>query len=191
MCGAGFFYLVDSGYGCYRGFLPPFRRERYHLQTFQHGQELPRTMREMFNYRHSSLWIVAERSFAVLKNWFPILYKVPPYSLRYQRLFVITCFTLHNFIRKYSETEDPFFKEALTRLNPWVDEDDRQEQDMASNVSPGERQDQSEASSVVMGQGMQWPLVCGIFQMGRKARLLVEYQSLMNYMVVFSAVSAL
>jgi hypothetical protein len=56
------------------------------------------------------------------------------------------------FIRKYSGTEDPFFKEALMRLNPWVDEDDRQVRDMASNVSPGERLDQSEASSVFMGQ---------------------------------------
>jgi hypothetical protein len=152
MCGAGFFYLVDSGYGCYKGFLPPFRRERYHLQTFQHGQELPRTMRELFNYRHSSLRSVVECSFAVLKNRFPILYKMPPYPVRYQRLFVIACCTLHNFIRKYSGTEDPFFKEALMRLNPWVDEDDRQVRDMASNVSPGERLDQSEASSVFMGQ---------------------------------------
>jgi hypothetical protein len=152
MCGAGFFYLVDSGYGCYKGFLPPFRRERYHLQTFQHGQELPRTMRELFNYRHSSLRSVVERSFAVLKNRFPILYLMPPYLVRYQRLFVIACCTLHNFIRKYSGTEDPYFKEALMRLNPWVDEDDRQERDMASNVSPGERPDQSEASSIFMGQ---------------------------------------
>jgi hypothetical protein len=95
---------------------------------------------------------MVECSFVVLKNQFPFLYKMSPYPLLYQRLFVIACCTLHNFIRKYSRTEDPFFKEALTRLNPWVDEDDRQEQDMASNVSPGERPDQSEASSVFIGQ---------------------------------------
>jgi hypothetical protein len=134
------------------GFLPPFRREWYNLQTFQHGQELPRTMRELFNYRHSSLRSVVERSFAVLKNQFPILYKMPPYPLPYQRLFVIACCTLHNFIRKYSETEDPFFKEALTRLNPWVNQDDRLELDMASNVSPNERPDQSKAVRSLWGK---------------------------------------
>jgi len=48
---------------------------------------------------------------------------------------------------------DPLFKVALRRLNPWVDVDDRQEVDMAQkNVSPRERLDQSDASSVYMGK---------------------------------------
>jgi hypothetical protein len=144
--------LVDSGYSCYRGFLPPYRRERYHLATFQDGQELPRNLRELFNYRHSSLQIVVERAFAVLKNRFPILYKMPPYKLRYQRLFVIACCTLHNFIRKYNGMTDPLFRKALLKLNPWVDVDDRQEMGLAENVAPGERPDQSDGSAVYMGK---------------------------------------
>jgi len=130
--------LGDSRYGCYRGFLPPYRRERYHLATFQNGQELPMNLRELFNYRHSSLRTVVERAFAVLKNRFPILEKMPPYPLRYQRLFVIACYTLYNFIRKYNGMTDPLFRAALPRLNPWVDVDDQQELGLAQNIAPGE-----------------------------------------------------
>jgi hypothetical protein len=79
-----------------------------------------------------------ERAFAVLKSRFPILNKMPPYRLRYQRLSVIVCYTLHNFIRKYNGMTDPLFRKALLKLNPWVDVDDRQELGLAQNVALGE-----------------------------------------------------
>jgi hypothetical protein len=47
---------------------------------------------------------------------------------------------------------DPLFRAALHRLNPWVDVDDQQELGLAQNVAPGERPDQSDASSVYMGK---------------------------------------
>jgi hypothetical protein len=122
------------------------------LATFQNGQELPRNLRELFNYRHSSLRTVVERAFAVLKNRFPNLDKMPPYRLRYQHLFVIACCTLHNFIRKYNGMTNPLFRKALLKLNPWVDVDDRQELGLAQNVAPGERPDQSDGSAVYMGK---------------------------------------
>ncbi|KAL0016125.1 hypothetical protein SO802_003194 [Lithocarpus litseifolius] len=34
---SGGYYLVDSGYPCTLGFLPPYRTERYHLQDFRGG----------------------------------------------------------------------------------------------------------------------------------------------------------
>jgi hypothetical protein len=151
-CCAGFFYLVDSGYGCYRGFLPPFRRERYHLPEFQHGQDIPKSMRELFNYRHSALRSAIERSFSILKNRFPILRKMPPYPLRYQRLFVIACCTLHNYIRKFSGVNNPYFADALRRINPWIDVAYQVEGEIMSLVSPGERPDQSDASAMHMGK---------------------------------------
>ncbi|XP_059433235.1 uncharacterized protein LOC132166408 [Corylus avellana] len=76
------YYLVDSGYGLYRGFLTPFRRERYHLQEWPDGG-LPINQRERFNRRHASLRSVVERAFGVLKNRFPIMRKMPPYPIRY------------------------------------------------------------------------------------------------------------
>jgi hypothetical protein len=111
---------VDSGYGLHRGFLTPYRRERYHLQEWQDGG-LPINKSEGFNRRHSSLRSVVEQSFGMLKNHFPILRKMPPYPIRYQRLFMIACCSIHNFIRKHSGVEDPLFNEALQGLNPWVD----------------------------------------------------------------------
>jgi hypothetical protein len=49
---------------------------------------------------------------------------------------------------------NPLFRAALRRLNSWVDVDDRQELGLAQNVTPGERPDQSDASSVYMGKVM-------------------------------------
>jgi hypothetical protein len=46
---------------------------------------------------------------------------MPPYPIRYQRLFMIACCSIHNFIRKHSGVEDPLFNEALQGLNLWVD----------------------------------------------------------------------
>jgi hypothetical protein len=63
----GYYYLVDSTYGCYKGFLPPYRNERYHLETFRRGRPQPRTDKELFNYRHSSLRSMVERTFGILR----------------------------------------------------------------------------------------------------------------------------
>jgi hypothetical protein len=46
----GYYYLVDSTYGCYKGFLPSYRNEIYHLENFRWGWPQPRTDKELFNY---------------------------------------------------------------------------------------------------------------------------------------------
>jgi hypothetical protein len=103
----GYYYLVNSAYGYYKGFLPPYRNERYHLETFCRGRPQPRTDKELFNYRHSSLRSTVERTFGILKNWFPILENMPPYEVPDQRLLVVACCTIHNFIRKDYGDIDP------------------------------------------------------------------------------------
>jgi hypothetical protein len=50
----GKFYLVDAGYACRSGFLPPYRGVRYHLSEYG-GRNYPNNARELFNLRHSSL----------------------------------------------------------------------------------------------------------------------------------------
>ena len=45
--------MVDFGYPCTMGFLPPYRGERYHLQDYRGRGRQPRTYKELFNYRHS------------------------------------------------------------------------------------------------------------------------------------------
>ena len=104
----GEYYVLDSGFPCTKGFLPPYRGERYHLQEYNNGRNRPRGMKELFNYRHSSLRNVIERCFGVLKARFPRLKMMPPYKLSRQPLIVIACCTLHNFIRQRTQYDHMF-----------------------------------------------------------------------------------
>ena len=61
------FYLVDLGYPNRPGYLAPYQGITYHFQEYHDGT-MPRGKREHFNYCHSSLRNVIERSFGVLKK---------------------------------------------------------------------------------------------------------------------------
>lgn len=47
--------------------MAPYRGTKYHLPEFQQGP-MPRGKKDVFNFAHSSLRNVIERSFGVLKN---------------------------------------------------------------------------------------------------------------------------
>ncbi|XP_050290768.1 uncharacterized protein LOC126729081 [Quercus robur] len=104
----GLYYLVDSGYVIGNAFLPPHKPARYHAQEFRGANRQPTTPQELFNYRHSSLRMVIERCFGVLKARFPILNEMHSFSLSRQRLIVTTCCALHNFIRMYNRANETF-----------------------------------------------------------------------------------
>ncbi|CAL5377445.1 unnamed protein product [Camellia sinensis] len=104
----GKYYLVDAGFTNMTGFLAPYRSERYHLDQFRGGRRRPNGYKELFNYRHSSLRNVIERSFGVLKNRFPILRSMPNYMQIRQGTIVTACYACHNWIRMHS-TNDPWF----------------------------------------------------------------------------------
>lgn len=111
------YYLVDSGYSNTPGFLAPYRGTRYHLTEYQRGGYAFNTHRDLFNYRHSRLRNVIERSFGVLKKRFPILRKgMASYELETQVDFVIACCALHNFIRM-SGGEDELFDDVTDHSN--------------------------------------------------------------------------
>ncbi|KAL3715621.1 hypothetical protein ACJRO7_007363 [Eucalyptus globulus] len=102
------YYVVDFGYASIPGFLTPFRRERYHLNDYRGRARRPRTARELFNYRHSSLRNVIERSFAALKNRFFILKHMPAFAIRKQAHVVIACCAIHNYIRDQDRRDRNF-----------------------------------------------------------------------------------
>ncbi|CAL5435353.1 unnamed protein product [Camellia sinensis] len=104
----GRYYLVDAGFTNMIGFLAPYRSERYHLDQFRGGRRHPNGYKELFNYRHSSLRNVIERSFGVLKNRFPILRSMPNYMQVRQGTIVTACCACHNWIRMHS-ANDPWF----------------------------------------------------------------------------------
>ncbi|KAL6336187.1 hypothetical protein AAG906_011069 [Vitis piasezkii] len=106
----GKYYVVDSGYPCTFEFLPPYRGEQYDLQEYHGRHNQPIKYKELFNYRHSSLWNIIERCFGVLKTRFPILRMMPCYKPSRQPSIVVACCTLHNWIY-LSTWNDQLFRE--------------------------------------------------------------------------------
>lgn len=107
---AGKFFLGDAGYALSFTCLTPFRGERYHLKEFRAGNDGgPRSARELYNLKHSSLRNVVERCFGVLKKRFPILVVMPSFQFPYQCVLVNCCVLLHNFIRRNQMYEDDFY----------------------------------------------------------------------------------
>ncbi|KAK9047825.1 hypothetical protein SSX86_033213 [Deinandra increscens subsp. villosa] len=101
-----YFYVVDSGYPNLKGFLAPYRGERYHRSDWQSGRV--RGKEEMFNFKHSSVRNVIERAFGVLKARFHILKDIPNYPLRRQMLIPHACCALHNYIRMEDKADNLF-----------------------------------------------------------------------------------
>ena len=65
----GKFCLVDAGYACRPGFLPPYKGVRYHLSKYG-PRHNPTNAKELYNLRHNSLRVTIQRDFGALKNRF-------------------------------------------------------------------------------------------------------------------------
>eukprot|EP00186_Timspurckia_oligopyrenoides_P004376 CAMPEP_0182451530 /NCGR_PEP_ID=MMETSP1172-20130603/43771_1 /TAXON_ID=708627 /ORGANISM="Timspurckia oligopyrenoides, Strain CCMP3278" /LENGTH=332 /DNA_ID=CAMNT_0024649313 /DNA_START=216 /DNA_END=1214 /DNA_ORIENTATION=+ len=100
------YYLADAGYSLSKNTMTPYRGVRYHLKEWRRGIGRPQNMKELFNFRHSSLRNVIERTFGVLKNRFPILKSMTSYDYDFQVKLTICTFVLHNFLRINLEPED-------------------------------------------------------------------------------------
>jgi len=100
------YYLCDATYLNTRGFLAPYRNVRYWLGDYHLRHAINKE--EKFNHGHAQLRNFIERAYGVLKARFPILDKMPPYSIDVQRDVVIACFAVHNFIRKEHINDDLF-----------------------------------------------------------------------------------
>ncbi|WVZ70927.1 hypothetical protein U9M48_019556, partial [Paspalum notatum var. saurae] len=100
----GKFYLVDAGYACRPGFLPPYRGTRYHLKEYG-GRNYPTNARELFNLRHSSLRVTIERAFGALKNCFRIIDNKQFHPFKTQVKLVLASCILHNWILAHGGDE--------------------------------------------------------------------------------------
>jgi hypothetical protein len=116
----GKFYLVDSGYPNRKGYLAPYKGQRYHIPEFQNAGQ-PIGLKEVFNHAHSSLRNVIERSFGVLKMKWRILRNVPSYSMEKQTMIIIACMALHNFIRDSNLSDVDFDRMAADET--YINED--------------------------------------------------------------------
>lgn len=98
---------MDSGYPNRAGYLAPYKGTKYHLPEFRNGT-MPRGMKETFNFAHSSIRNVVERSFGVLKQKWRMLLKVPSFPLAKQSQIIVACMALHNFIRESKLLDEDF-----------------------------------------------------------------------------------
>ncbi|XP_042980024.1 uncharacterized protein LOC122310210 [Carya illinoinensis] len=95
---SGYYYLVDAAFPCIEMFMPPYPRERYH-RSGCYNEDGFQGYKDYFNYRHSSLRNIIERTFSLLKRRFRILYAMPPYRPVRQGMIITACCTLYNMIK--------------------------------------------------------------------------------------------
>ncbi|XP_059596802.1 uncharacterized protein LOC104880679 isoform X1 [Vitis vinifera] len=124
------YYLVDAAYTHTRGFMAPYRNVRYWLSDFRSGGKAV-GKEEIFNQCHARLRNVIERAFGVVKARFPILKRMTPYSFTTQTKIVMTCFSIHNFLRQIS-VADRLFSEYDNEVEL---ESDNANQNQTSTIS--------------------------------------------------------
>ena len=92
-----------------QGFMAPYHNVHYWLSDFRSGGKVV-GKEEIFNQCHARLRNVIERAFNVVKVCFPILKRMAPYSFTTQIKIVMTCFSIHNFLRQISIADKLFFE---------------------------------------------------------------------------------
>ncbi|XP_052620836.1 uncharacterized protein LOC128126768 [Lactuca sativa] len=107
------YYVVDVGYQNTRGYLAPYKDTniRYHLPDFRRGHTAairePRGPKEKFNYLHSSLRNIIERTFGVWKARWTLLRDMHVnYKYKNQVRIVIASMTIHNYTRKVGRFDE-------------------------------------------------------------------------------------
>ncbi|XP_047952986.1 putative nuclease HARBI1 isoform X2 [Salvia hispanica] len=131
----GCYYLCDNGYANSNGFLTPFRGVRYHLKEWGPGTAIPQNPREMFNMRHTKARNIIERAFAVLKMRWGILRSASYYPIQTQIRLIMSCFLLHNFIRREMEN-DPIEAELDGETMPFAQDAEFEGQEFVESVEP-------------------------------------------------------
>ena len=100
---------MDAGYPNREGYLAPYKGQRYHVPLWRSGPA-PSGEQEVFNYLHSSLRNVVERTFGVWKMKWRILLKMPSYPMIKQKMIVAATMCLHNYIRENHALDNDFLK---------------------------------------------------------------------------------
>ncbi|CAH9134645.1 unnamed protein product [Cuscuta epithymum] len=127
------YYLVDAGYPNVKGFLSPYKGNKYHIPDFKRAASY-NNQYEVFNHVHSSLRSVIERSFGVWKKKFQIMDTMPVnIGWNDQICLVPATMAVHNFIRKNDPSDDDFF-EAEGRQGATSSSGDEEEDDTLDEV---------------------------------------------------------
>ncbi|XP_040867709.1 uncharacterized protein [Glycine max] len=90
------YYLVDSGYPTFMGFLGP--------------------------YKKTSLRSIIERAFGLCKARWKILGNMSPFALKIQNQIIVACMAIHNFIQRNDKSDEEF--DSLDEDNEYIDSDE-------------------------------------------------------------------
>ncbi|XP_022020340.1 uncharacterized protein LOC110920435 [Helianthus annuus] len=119
------YYVVDVGYPNTSGYLAPYKGTDicYHILDFCRGKTVashaPRGPKEVFNYHHSSLRNVIERTFGVWKaRWEILQHMHVNYTYETQVKIVLASMTIHNYIRKKDTCDEGFNKAQQESYTP-------------------------------------------------------------------------
>jgi hypothetical protein len=124
--------LVDAGYPNMKGYLSPYKGERYHIPDFRDGSQA-QGIREVFNHAHSSLRNVIERTIGVWKKRWHILCDMRPFPLIKQEKIIVATTALHNFIRICGVEDEEFNKcDRISGYIPECEEERNINEDMSS-----------------------------------------------------------
>ncbi|XP_024980614.1 uncharacterized protein LOC112517417 [Cynara cardunculus var. scolymus] len=125
------YYVVDAGYPNTKGYLAPYKGTniRYHILDFRRGQtaatRAPKGAKETFNYYHSSLRNVVERTFGVWKARWQILKDMHAnYTYETQVNIVLASMAIHNYVRMNGSFDEAFDMAQQESYNPHIDIDD-------------------------------------------------------------------
>ena len=125
------YYVVDVGYPNAKGYLAPYKGTniRYHIPDFRRGEpaaiRAPKRAKETFNYHHSSLRNVTERTFGVWKAIWAILKDMHVgFTYETQVNIVLASMGIHNYIRMNGRGDEEFDKAQQESYNPRIDVDD-------------------------------------------------------------------
>jgi hypothetical protein len=106
----GKYFLADAGYANKDMLLSPYRGVRYHLREISQVRSSPKDKFELFNYRHSSLRNVVERTFGVFKRRWRIFDRPHKFSITTQVKLVYALVAVHNYTNKFYPVEADFEK---------------------------------------------------------------------------------
>ncbi|KAL5712894.1 hypothetical protein ACHQM5_015018 [Ranunculus cassubicifolius] len=126
----GKYYLADAGYANVTGFLTPYRSVQYHLKDIE--GRTPENAKELYNFRHSSLRNVVERTIGVLKKRFAYLRNGTFHDVETQAKIVLACCAMHNFLRDI-DPEDEGRHPDDTREEE-EEEEEEEDEDEEQNV---------------------------------------------------------
>nr|XP_043629055.1 uncharacterized protein LOC122600409 [Erigeron canadensis] len=119
------YYVLDAGYPNTRGYLAPYKgtKIRYHIPDFHRekttASRAPKGAKEIFNYHHSSLRNVIERTFGVWKaRWEILQHMHVNYTYETQVKILLASMAVHNYIRKKDACDDGFIKAQRESYTP-------------------------------------------------------------------------